>query len=121
MDRFIDGFSDELVKLGSHGALGSFLNSPGGAMFAAHVPLGGAILGAGRSHRGSRTGAAMKGMAAEIAGNIVGAGLGLGAAKVLEHTLLRGAHVPAWFEPALIAGGGLGAAPLAMHLITKGH
>jgi hypothetical protein len=96
-----------------------WLNTPGGAMFAAHVPLGGAGLGALRAAKGHRLKNALKGLGGEIGGNIAGATAGLLASKIINHVIFHGAG-PSWLDPAAIAGGGLIAAPAFMHALTKG-
>jgi hypothetical protein len=123
---FFTGFTDELVKLadGEHqGKFRKFVNSEAGAMYASHLPGGGAMLGALRDDKGgnwkSKLKSAGKGMAGEALGNAVGGTAGLGAGLLAKHVLTsRGINAPGWLVPTATAVGGLAVGPALMHKFT---
>ena len=119
----IAGGAYQVVKKLHHKKTASFnswVQTPGAAMFATHVPLGGAALGALRARKGQGLSGAFKGTAGEVAGNVAGAAAGLIAARVISHAFFHGGG-PSWLEPTAIAGGGLAVAPLLMHALTRGR
>lgn len=126
---FVAGFAAELEKLADEkkpGALKNFVNSEGGAMFAEHLPLGGAILGAARGEKGRGGGSlaararnAARGVVGSTVGNVAGATAGLGAGALVSHYMkAHGKTPPKWLMPASIAAGGLAIAPAVVHRFT---
>lgn len=127
---FLVGFGSELEKLAEEkpGAFKRFVNSEGGAMFAEHMPFGGALLGAARGEKGHGGGSmaarvrnAGRGVLGSTIGNVAGATAGLGAGALISHALkAHGKHVPNWLMPTAIGAGGLAIAPAVVHKFTHG-
>lgn len=126
---FVAGFTEELEKLADDqkpSAFKKFVNSESGAMFAEHLPFGGALLGAARGekgHAGANAGGrlrnAARGVLGSTIGNVAGATAGLGAGALISHALrAHGKHVPGWLMPTAIGAGGLAIAPAVVHRFT---
>lgn len=124
---FVAGFAAELTKLAADekpSAFKKFVNSESGAMFAEHLPFGGAMLGAARGQKsapGGRLRNAAKGVLGSTIGNVAGATAGLGAGALISHALKAHGHkVPGWLMPTAIGAGGLAIAPAVVHRFTHG-
>lgn len=126
---FVAGFAAELTKLAvddKPGGFKKFVNSESGAMFAEHLPFGGALLGAARGEKGGagaggRLRNAARGVLGSTIGNVAGATAGLGAGALISHALKAHGHkVPGWLMPTAIGAGGLAIAPAVVHRFTHG-
>jgi hypothetical protein len=125
---FVAGFAAELTKLAADekpSAFKKFVNSESGAMFAEHLPFGGALLGAARGQKaapgaaGGRLRNAARGVVGSTIGNVAGATAGLGAGARISHALKAHGHkVPGWLMPTAIGAGGLAIAPAVVHRFT---
>lgn len=128
---FVEGFSSELTKLAADekpSSFKKFVNSESGAMFAEHLPFGGALLGAARGQKavpggaaGGRLRNAARGVVGSTIGNVAGATAGLAAGGLISHALKAHGHkVPGWLMPTAIGAGGLAIAPAVVHRFTHG-